>query len=150
MPLTHLKSTKIRFGLVLLILALAAIRGFEGQLFYDPFLQYFKNDYLQVAWPEFETCKLNLNLVVRFWMNTILSIGIIHLIFQDALTTKFASILYVLFFLVLFVAFQLFIYLGSENQNFWLFYLRRFLIHPVLLLLFLPAFYFQRLQNRTK
>jgi exosortase F-associated protein len=150
MPLTHLKSTKIRFGLVLLILALAAIRGFEGQLFYDPFLQYFKNDYLQVAWPEFETWKLNWNLVVRFWMNTILSIGIIHLIFQDALTTKFASILYVLFFLVLFVLFQLFIYFGSENQNFWLFYLRRFLIHPVLLLLFLPAFYFQRLQNRTK
>lgn len=149
MPLTHLKTTKIRFGLILLILALAAIRGFEEQLFYDPFLQYFKNDYLQVAWPEFEIWKLNGNIVFRFWLNTVLSIGIIHLIFQDSLTTKFASVLYALFFLVLFVAFQLFIYFGSENENFWLFYMRRFLIHPVLLLLFLPAFYFQRLQNRT-
>jgi exosortase F-associated protein len=148
MQLTHLKSAKNRFGLVLLILALAAIRGIEELLFYDPFLQYFKNDYLQVAWPEFETWKLNRNLMIRFWMNSVFSIGIIHLIFQDSLTTKFASILYVLFFLVLFVAFQLLIYYGSENQNFWLFYLRRFLIHPVLLLLFLPAFYFQRLQNR--
>lgn len=149
MPLTHLKSTKIRFGLVLLILALAAIRGFEDQLFYDPFLQYFKNDYLQVPWPEFEIWRLNGNIFFRFWLNTVLSIGIIHLIFQDTLTTKFASILYVLFFLVLFVAFQLFLYFGNESHNFWLFYLRRFLIHPVLLLLFLPAFYFQRLQNRS-
>lgn len=149
MPGINLKSYKNRFVLLLFIIALAAIRSFEEQLFNDPFLQYFKNDYLQVAWPEFETWKLNLNLVLRFWMNTILSLGIIHLIFQDTLTTKFATFLYVLFFLVLFVAFQLLIHFGSENQNFWLFYLRRFLIHPVLLLLFLPAFYFQRLQNRT-
>ena len=36
------------------VLALAFIRFFEEKLFYDPFLSYFKNDYLNLPFPDFK------------------------------------------------------------------------------------------------
>jgi exosortase F-associated protein len=146
----NLKSTKTRMAILLLILALAGIRGFEEGLFYDPFLIYFKNDYLQIPWPEFDLFWLSFSLSIRFFINSFLSIFIIHLVFRDLMTTKFASMLYFIIFLFLFFSFLVLMNLGNEQQNFLLFYLRRFLIHPVLLILFLPAFYFQKLQTRAK
>lgn len=146
----NLRSTKTCMAILLLILALAGIRGFEEVLFYDPFLIYFKNDYLNVPWPKFDLLKLSGSLSLRFSLNTVLSILIIHIIFKNSNTTKFATILYFIIFLLLFFTFLVLIHFGDEKHNFLLFYLRRFLIHPIFLILFLPAFYFQKLQTGTK
>lgn len=150
MLMSNLKCIKTCLIILLSVLALAVIRGFEGVLFYDPFISYFKNDYLQIPWPEYNFFKLTIHLVLRYFMNSFLSILIIHQIFKDSIATKFASLLYFIIFILFLVTFLILLKLGTEEQNFWLFYLRRFLIHPVLLLLFLPAFYFQRLQTGSK
>jgi len=150
MLMNNLKSNRTRLIILLSVLALAIIRGFEEVLFYDPFISYFKNDYLQIPWPDYNLFKLISHLVFRYFLNSLLSVLIIYHIFKDSIAAKFASILYFIIFIVLLVAFLLLLNLGTEAQNFWLFYLRRFLIHPVLLLLFLPAFYFQRLQTGSK
>lgn len=131
-----------------LVLLLVLIRYFEGRLFYDPLLHFFHSDYLQDRIPHFETTRLLLNVVFRFLLNTIISLGIIYVAFLDKSIFKFSVLLYSLLFFIGF-AVLMFLILTIENQNYLaLFYVRRFLIHPVFLLILLPAFYYYRLNRR--
>lgn len=127
---------------ILLVFLLALIRVFE-EFFYDPFLAYFKNDYLKLAFPEYNSLKLFFSLFLRFALNTLISLGIIHVLFKDFMLTKFAGVLYLMFFIILIIAFFAILNFSDENNNFLLFYVRRFLIQPLFLLLFVPAFYYQ-------
>ncbi|MFT6731544.1 MAG: exosortase F-associated protein, partial [Glaciecola sp.] len=61
----------ILFGLLVLI------RVFEYDLFYDPYLLFFKSDYLTMDFPNREIFKLTLYTTLRFVLNTIISLGII-------------------------------------------------------------------------
>ena len=65
----------ILFGLLILI------RFFEDILFYDPYLQFFKNDYLYIDSPRRETLKLVLFTSLRFILNSGISLGILYVIF---------------------------------------------------------------------
>jgi exosortase F-associated protein len=56
---------------------------------------------------------------------------------------QFTSILYGFFFLVLMIAFFMVLTYGGEYKE-ALFYIRRFLIQPIFLILFIPAFYYQK------
>jgi len=132
---------EIAFSLFLVFL-LAMIRAFEAQ-FYDPFLYYFKGDYMQKPLPEYESLKLFLSLLLRYALNSFLSLGIILILFKDLMLTKFAAILYAFFFLVLIIAFFIILGMSDPSHNFLLFYVRRFLIQPLFVLLFVPAFYYQ-------
>ena len=76
------KLTRYIF-VVLLFLILVAIRGFEDVLFYDPYLNFFENDYLYVDSPRREVAKLVLYTTFRFLLNTLASLGILFLIFND-------------------------------------------------------------------
>lgn len=145
--LQKLLNNKLIIALVsLLVIFLALIRAYEDILFYDPFLNYFKIDYQNLPLPEIENSSLFLGLLFRYLLNSILSLAIIYVIFKDVEAVKFASILYVLFFVILVVAFFL-VLSFDEPSKMVLFYIRRFLIQPILLLLFLPAFYFQKQNN---
>lgn len=132
---------------MLLVLMLALIRAYEDVLFYDPFLNYFKTDYHNLPLPEVENGSLFLGLLFRYFLNTVLSLIIIYAVFKDIEAIKFASILYLVFFVILVIAFFLVLSCIGETSKMPLFYIRRFLIQPIFLLLFLPAFYFQR-QNQ--
>jgi len=81
---------------VILFLLLVAIRGFEDVLFYDPYLTFFENDYLYVDSPRREVAKLVLNTTLRFALNTIVSLGIIYLVFNDKSILKFSSLIYLI------------------------------------------------------
>jgi exosortase F-associated protein len=145
--LQKLLNNKLKIALVsLLVIFLALIRAYENALFYDPFLDYFKADYQNLPLPEIENSSLFLGLLFRYFLNSILSLVIIYVIFKDVEAVKFASILYVLFFVILAAAFFL-VLSFDEPSKMVLFYIRRFLIQPILLLLFLPAFYFQKQNN---
>jgi exosortase F-associated protein len=48
------------------ICALVFIRLFEDQLFYDPFLQFFKQDFKNKTLPNFEGVKLFLGILLRY------------------------------------------------------------------------------------
>ncbi|MBP93108.1 MAG: exosortase F system-associated protein, partial [Flavobacteriaceae bacterium] len=67
--------------IVVLVTLLVLIRVFEQQLFYDPFLAFFQNDYLYMDSPRREVFKLTAFTSLRFLINTVLSLGILFAIF---------------------------------------------------------------------
>ena len=129
-------------GVCGLIGLLALIRANEDMFFYDPFLHYFKTDYTNAPIPEVNDIRFLMNVLARYGANTILSLGIIQLIFKNRELSIFAAVLYGVFFLTLVSALYAILHYSSENKMI-LFYIRRFLIQPIFLLLFVPAFYFQ-------
>lgn len=130
----------------LLVLLLVLVRAFENTLFYDPYLTYFKMDYTNLPLPATDGFQLFLGLFFRYTLNTIISLAIIYIAFKDTDLTKFAFFLYLVFFIILIVAFFLVqSYYGESKMM--IFYIRRFLIQPLFLLLFLPAFFYQK-QNK--
>lgn len=146
--LKKLLSHKLRIAIImLLVLFLVLIRAFENSLFYDPFLNYFKTDYTNLPLPEIDTIPLFFGLFLRYFLNTILSIAIIYMVFKDFGLIKFASVLYLIFFIILVIAFFSVLSFHGEENKMTLFYIRRFLIQPIFLLLFIPAFFYQK-QNK--
>lgn len=141
------KLTKI--AIVLLLLAcLVAVRTYASSLFYDPLIAFFKTNHLSQNIPEINLSKLLLNVSLRFWLNSIISLAILWVIFQKKDIVKLSGILFGIAFILLIIAF--FVLLKtSENESYMLlFYVRRFLIHPLLLLLLIPAVYFHLKNNR--
>ena len=133
--------------LLFLVLLMALVRTFENQLFYDPFLDFFKQDFTNLSLPTVDSLSLFLGLLFRYTLNTFLSLGIIYILFKDVAMMKFSLVLYYFFFLIFVVAFFYIIYFTSENHNWMLFYVRRFLIQPIFLLLFVAGFYYQKQSN---
>ncbi len=143
--LQKLLNHKVRIALAMLfIILLVLIRAYEDVLFYDPFLNYFKTDYYNLSLPEIDNLQLFFGLFFRYFLNTSLSLAIIYVLFKDIDAVKFASVLYLIFFVILVVIFFFVLFYFGETNKMSLFYLRRFIIQPIFLLLFLPAFYYQK------
>ncbi|MCD0463974.1 exosortase F system-associated protein [Flavobacterium sp. ENC] len=127
---------------VLIVLCFGLIRAFEEALFYDPFLVYFDSDFKGLPFPEVDVSKLFFGLLVRYFLNSGLSLLLIYVLFQDLEIVKFSALLYSCFLVILFAAF--FVILHYYRDGSWLlFYVRRFIIQPIFVLLFIPAFYYQ-------
>lgn len=127
-----------------LIALLIAIRAFEDVLFYDPFLEYFRKEYTNLPFPLVNPVKLFLSIGFRYYLNSIISIGLLYVIFKDTKIAKFSILLYMVLGSVLMIAFFFMMVKLQEPNKMYLFYVRRFLIQPLFLLLFLPAFYYQK------
>lgn len=133
---------------IFIVLCFAVIRGFENQFFYDPFLVYFEKDFKNLPFPEVNLFRLFGSLAFRFVLNTALSLILIYTLFQDRDMLKFSLFLYGFFMIILFILFFLILKYFSE-MNWLLFYVRRFIIQPIFVILFIPAFYYQQ-QNVKK
>lgn len=146
--LEKLLNHKLRTALAMVfVMLLVLVRAYEDILFYDPLLNYFKSDYNNLAMPEVNKLKLFSGLLFRYFLNSLFSLTIIYLLFEDLQGLKFALMMYVILFVILVIVFFCALsYFGSDNKMV-LFYIRRFLIQPIFLLLFLAAFYYQK-QNR--
>ena len=134
------------FRILILLLCLflfALIRFFENSLFYDPFLAFFKG-INQTVFPEIQISKLFFNLFFRYATNSVISLLILFVIFKDLNLIRFASFLYSIFFFLLIIFFFVVLIYLDESYKMTLFYIRRFLIQPIFILLFIPAFYFQK------
>lgn len=57
------------------------VRAFESQLFYDPLLEYFKNDYLYKPIYDMDVTRLTLNMLFRYTLNSLISLGLIWVLF---------------------------------------------------------------------
>ncbi|MEL1239854.1 exosortase F system-associated membrane protein [Flavobacterium flavipallidum] len=132
------------FVVAALVLCFIMIRYYENVLFYDPFLDYFKGDFNSMPLPEYNPFRFTLGLFLRYTLNTIISLGLLYVIFRDVLMLKFSLLLYSIAFVFFLVALFLVIQIYGSQNNFLLFYIRRFLIQPIFVLLFIPAFYFQK------
>lgn len=126
------------FGLLVLI------RAFENELFYDPFLNFFKNDYLQAAIPDYEAWSLFFSHVFRYVLNMIVSLAIIYIAFENIHVIKFSLGLYIVAFIILVSLYFYLIQHDLAEDYLLTFYVRRFLIQPLFVLILLPAFYYQR------
>ena len=140
------KVTKILF-LLLLTSCLIAVRAFASAIFYDPLIAFFKSGHISEGFPEMNMTKLLFNISLRFWLNTVISLTILWVLFQKSEILKISLVLYGIAFVVLLGVFILLLTV-SENQSYMpLFYVRRFLIHPLFVLLLIPAFYFQQIKK---
>lgn len=126
---------------------LVLVRALASELFYDPFIEYFKNDYLHKPIPAFSGSKLLIDLFFRYALNTVLSLIIIHVAFRNKNFNVFTFKFYIIAFIILIITF--FVILKGELKNGYLFafYIRRFLIHPLFVMLLLPAFYYKQLTS---
>ena len=142
--LQKLQNNKFKIvQFVFLIGLLVSVRAFENELFYDPFLGYFKDENTS-GYPEIVTAKLYLSLFFRYFLNSIVSLAILYVIFKDLNLIQFVSVLYTLFFVLLIIGFYVVFNFFDESHKITLFYIRRFIIQPIFILLFIPGFYFQK------
>jgi len=142
--LKKLLNHKLQVALfVVLVGLLASVRIFESQLFYDPFVDFFRSEYTNLPLPDFNGMYLFGSLFFRYFLNTIISLAIIYVIFRDFELVKFASFLYLLFFIGLIITFFVVLTYFGDDNNLTIFYIRRFIIQPIFVVLFLPAFYYQ-------
>ncbi|WP_100615202.1 exosortase F system-associated membrane protein [Confluentibacter citreus] len=134
-------------SLFMLFTLLVLVRIFENELFYDPYLIFFQNDYLYIDSPRREVFKVTLFTTCRFFINTVLSLGILYLFFKDISMVKFSAIVYVIAYIVLIVLYLYFVISPRQEDYYMFFNIRRFLIQPLFLLLLLPAFYYYKLKQ---
>jgi len=138
-----MKQSKYIWIAVLFVL-LALIRLFEDVLFYDPYLVFFKSDFLTLDSPRREIAKLVSFTTLRYVLNSIISIAILFVFFKDKKLVRFSSYIYGIAF-VIFISLYLYFVYNPKQEDYYIFFnIRRFLIQPLLLLLLLPAFYYHR------
>lgn len=134
---------KVAAGLFLIVL-LILIRTFEDTLFYDPFLNYFKSNYHNLPLPKLNIVKLFFSLGFRYYLTSMISLGLICLFFNDSKIIKFSIFLYSVLGIILMISFFFVLIKFGETNKINLFYIRRFIIQPIFLILFIPAFYYQK------
>ncbi len=136
------------FWILIIILLLVLIRAFEDILFYDPFLSYYKKQFNNINFPQINLFQLSFGLTLRFFLNSVLSISLLWVVFKDRGMINFVIFLYLGLFFVLLLSFFFVYHFYAEDGKMILFYIRRFLIQPIFILLFLPGFYYQKkIQN---
>jgi len=134
---------KIVFSLFFLWL-LFLIRAFETTLFYDPLIDYFQNDYLHQKIDDIDSWRLLVNLFCRYLLNSTISLGLIWVLFKRQDYVKFSGVFFVLAFVILIIAFLFLLKDNLQGGYLLLFYVRRFIIHPLFLLLLVPLFFYQK------
>lgn len=131
--------------LLILVMMLILIRFFEDVLFYDPYLEFFQNDYLYMDSPRREVAKVFGFTTLRFVLNTLISLAILFVVFKDKSIIKFSVLIYAIAFLMVL---YLYFVVNPNQEDYYLFFnVRRFLIQPIFLILLLPAFYYHKLKN---
>ena len=131
-------------GAALCVAGLIGVRYLEKVLFYDPFLKYFASTSSNRAFPQFEWARLIASHLFRFLLNLIFSLGIIHFLFLNKKWTFQAMVLITLSFILFFPIYLYSVYTEFSFGNLFSFYIRRFVIQPLPVLLIVPLFYHRK------
>ena len=126
---------------------LVLIRVYENELFYDPFINFYKSHYSLDSLLNLDYTKLFLNTFFRYLLNAIISIAILHFAFKTKEILRFSVLFYSIGFTILILAYILIVLNLTQDIYQLFFYTRRFLIQPIFILLLLPAFYYQRINK---
>lgn len=126
------------------VFGLIGVRVLENDLFYDPFLHYFHEADKNIPFPSFEWGKLVAGYLFRFMLNLLFSCIIIHFWFRNKAWTIQGAALITLIFTITFPIYLYCIYDRFEAGYLFSFYMRRFVIQPLILLLIIPMFYYRR------
>jgi len=132
------------------LLGLVIVYIFQAQLFYDPFVNHLFNPMNPVL-PEYSASKYIFAKSLRYILNDGFALMVIWGLFKNQSYVRFAVIIFFIGFLILlplylFLAMNYFI----DTQAF-LNHLHRLVLNPVLMMLLIPAFYYQQsLQKKGK
>ncbi|SHG38072.1 exosortase F system-associated membrane protein [Chryseobacterium sp. OV279] len=126
------------------ICGLISVRVLEDKIFYDPFLRYFHEANKHIAFPQFEWGKLIVGHVFRFILNLALSCLIIQCLFKNKQWTVQGALLITIIFVITFPIYLYCIYDRFDVGYLFSFYMRRFVIQPLALLLIVPMFYYRK------
>ncbi|WP_426275483.1 exosortase F system-associated membrane protein [Chryseobacterium sp. S-02] len=132
------------FLVIVGIFGLISVRMLEDRLFYDPFLDYFHEAIKNIIFPSFEWGKLILGYLFRFVLNLLFSCLIIQWLFKNKEWTIQGAILIMIIFVITFPIYLYCIYTQFEIGYLFSFYMRRFVIQPLVLLLIIPLFYYRK------
>ena len=127
------------------ILGLVGIRMVESTAFYDPMLEYFHQANKQISFPELEWGRLILNHLFRFCLNLFFSAIILQAFFNNKKWTVQGIALMFLVFVITFLAYLYCLYTKLDIGYLFTFYMRRFVIQPIILLLIIPLFYYRKM-----
>lgn len=130
------------------IFAFACIRFYENEIFYDPLILFFDGKFQLKSFPDLDVFLYNLNLLFRYSLNTIISLVLIWVSFKNKGYIKFSVLLFIILFIICIILFWIVAHDIDAQSYMVLFYIRRFLIQPVLVIVLLPAFYFQQIQKK--
>ncbi len=97
--------------------------------------------------PVFVMSKLFLNILLRYLLNFAFSLVILYVAFQKRSVIQFSIKFYAITFVVFMLVFYILIQTDFSKGYLLAFYIRRFLIHPLLVLVLLPAFYYQEKES---
>ena len=129
---------------ILGVFGLISIRMLEDRIFYDPFLYYFHEANKHAAFPDFEWTKLILSYAFRFLLNLFFSAVVVYFIFKNKEWTIQAIILILIVFAITLPIYLYCIHTKFEIGYLFSFYMRRFVIQPLILLLIIPLFYYRK------
>lgn len=132
-----------------LVGVLALIRLYEYRFFYDPFMYFFEQAFREGSTLDFSN-QMFFNVFLRFFLNTLISLLILWVAFRSWGIIKFSALIYAGFFIILFPLFIYLMHTVSPDDYLAAFYVRRFLAHPLLVLILLPAFYYYKLTASPK
>lgn len=115
---------------ILLIFGLILVRKYEDILFYDPFLIYFqKEDYSK--FPPINFSELNISILCRYFINSVLTLLIIGILFWKKMYLKFSVIVLLITLIILLPIYNYQIITKLSSGQLVFFYIRRFLIQPM-------------------
>ena len=126
------------------VCGLIGVRMIENNVFYDPFLNYFHEANKKISFPEFEWGKLIVSHLFRFLLNLFCSCLIIHFLFKNKEWTLQGAVLITIIFTITFPIYLYCIHDRFEIGYLFSFYMRRFVIQPLILLLIVPLFYYRK------
>ncbi|WP_312075142.1 exosortase F system-associated membrane protein [Chryseobacterium sp.] len=126
------------------IAGIVSVRIFEDSLFYDPFLNYFHDATKNAKFPDFEWTRLISSHLFRFVLNLVSSCIIIHFIFKNKDWTVQGAVLISIIFAITFPIYLFCVADRFEIGYLFSFYIRRFVIQPLILLLIVPLFYYRK------
>lgn len=132
------------FLVIVGVCGLFSVRILEDQIFYDPFLNFFHEGNKNISFPEFEWGKLIISHIFRFVLNLFFSCVIIHFLFKNKEWTVQGAVLISIIFII---TFPIYLYCISNRFDIgylFSFYMRRFVIQPLILLLIVPLFYYRK------
>lgn len=129
---------------------LIGVRMVENQIFYDPFLDFFKSNIQQEKFPSFDWGKIIFSHILRFLLNLIFSLGVIYFLFLNKKWTIQTGGLIILSFIFFFPIYLYCLYSHFEFGELFTFYIRRIIIQPIPLLVLIPMFYYlKKKQNHN-
>ncbi|MDO4224412.1 MAG: exosortase F system-associated protein [Bergeyella zoohelcum] len=142
----------ISWFLVLIgISGLIGVRVLEDECFYDPFLSYFKEGGARASFPKVEWWRLVVSHLFRFVLNLGFSALVIHFMFRNKVWTAQGILLITMVFGITFPIYLYCVYDEFQMGALFSFYMRRFVIQPLVLLLIIPMFYYRkRLEKSSK